>query len=180
MNIYVLGHRGPDLDSVAGAVGYAEFLQKAARYPKHEIIPSRCDEINKETEYIFDKFKLSVPQKISASDIGEEDRVVLVDHNEEDQRMEGIDSTKILEIVDHHKIKINFSTPIRIDVRPLGSVSSVVYENYVKEGINPSSGTAKLMLSAILSDTQGLKSSTTTGWDTRSAEDLSKGLMEIR
>src|SRR3990167_2405299 len=170
MRVFLVGHRVPDLDASSGPIEYAEFLVKSKRYDNAEIIPAICDDINKETKFIFDKFNVETPRKISASDISKEDRVILIDHNEEDQRMEGLNSDQVIEIVDHHKIKINFSTPLRIDVRPLGSVSSVIYENFVKEGVEPS----KKIASLILSDTQGLKSSTTTGWDVKSAQDLSK------
>ncbi len=111
---------------------------------------------------------------LASTDLKPEDRVILIDHNEEDQRMPGLENEKVIEIVDHHKIKINFSSPLRIDVRPLGSVSSVIYENFVKENVEPSKKIASLILASILSDTQGLKSSTTTGWDVKSAQDLSK------
>lgn len=174
MKIYLVGHRVPDLDAVSGPVEYAEFLEKTKRYKDAEIIPSVCDDINKETKFVFEKFGIETPTKIFASDIAKEDRIILIDHNEEDQRMPDINNEQIIEIVDHHKIKINFSTPLRIDVRPLGSVSSVIYENFVKESIEPSKKVAALILASILSDTQGLKSSTTTGWDAKAAEDLAK------
>ncbi len=174
MKIYLIGHRVPDLDAASGPIEYAEFLEKVGRYPDYKIIPSVCDDINKETKYILDKFKIETPIKISAKDLENGDKVILVDHNEEDQRMEGLENDRVIEIVDHHKIKINFSSPLRIDVRPLGSVSSVIYENFIKDSIKPSEKVASLILASILSDTQGLKSSTTTGWDVKAAEDLSK------
>ncbi|MBI4091367.1 manganese-dependent inorganic pyrophosphatase [candidate division WWE3 bacterium] len=174
MKIFLLGHKSPDLDAVTGPVIYAEFLEKSGRYKEAKLIPAVCSEINKETKFVFEKFEIDFPLLISSKDIKEDDRIILIDHNEEDQRMEGVDPSKILEIVDHHKIKINFSTPIRIDVRPFGSVSSVIYENFVKEGIAPSKEAACLILASILSDTQGLKSSTTTGWDSKAVEDLAR------
>ncbi|MEK7595924.1 MAG: manganese-dependent inorganic pyrophosphatase [Patescibacteria group bacterium] len=174
MKIYLLGHIGPDLDAVCAPIEYAEFLEKAKRYSQAQILPAVCDEINKETKFILQKFDVETPVKISAGDILGEDRIILVDHNEEDQRMKGIDSSQIIEIIDHHKININFTSPLRIDVRPLGSASSVVYENFVKEGIEPSTKIASLILASILSDTQGLKSSTTTGLDASFAQALSK------
>ncbi|OGC49775.1 hypothetical protein A2716_00215 [candidate division WWE3 bacterium RIFCSPHIGHO2_01_FULL_40_23] len=174
MRVFLVGHRVPDLDASSGPIEYAEFLVKSKRYDNAEIIPAICDDINKETKFIFDKFNVETPRKISASDISKEDRVILIDHNEEDQRMEGLNSDQVIEIVDHHKIKINFSSPLRIDVKPLGSVSSVIYENFVKEDITPSTKIASLTLASILSDTQGLKATTTTGWDMKAASDLSK------
>lgn len=172
--IYLIGHKSPDLDATSGPVAYAEFLEKINRYPGAELVPAVVDDINGETEFVFKKFNVAIPRKISSEDISSEDRIILIDHNEEGQRMDGIQGEQILEIVDHHKINISFSSPIRIDVRPHGSVSSVIYESYVKEHIEPSTQVASLIVASILSDTQGLKSSTTTGWDVKTAHDLAE------
>lgn len=174
MKIYLLGHKGPDLDATCGPIEYAEFLSKINRYPNAELIPAVCDGTNKETNYILEKFGVTAPVKISASHILKEDKIILIDHNEEDQRMDELLADQVIEVIDHHKIKVNFPKPIRVDVRPYGSVSSIVYENYVKEGVTPSEKISKLILSCILSDTQGLKSSTTTDWDVNAAENLAK------
>lgn len=171
MKIFVVGHKSPDLDATAAPVAYSEYLTATKRYDA-EVIPTVIDGINKETEFVFGKYNIKLPKKISSTDVSTEDRIILVDHNEEDQRGDGLNKDQIIEIVDHHKIKVDFGHPIRLEIKPYGSVSSLIYENFVKDGVKPSKAAASLMLCSILSDTQGLKSSTTTDWDKRAVNEL--------
>jgi manganese-dependent inorganic pyrophosphatase len=176
MNIYIIGHKSPDLDAVASAVQYADFLKKAKRFEGSKIIPLRAGEPNIETKYVFDKFDVEMPQSMDDVEINAEDAIVLVDHNEEAQRHEKIVGDQVIEIVDHHKINVSFTTPVRIDVRPVGSTSTVVYKLFDMYGLTPSEKTQSLILAGILSDTVGLKSSTTTGIDSDIARDISEKL----
>ena len=176
MRIYVIGHLSPDLDAIASAALYAEFLTKSKRYEGATIVPTRAGEPNKETSAMFDRFGVEMPVALDDVSIEENDGFILVDHNEESQRHAKIVSDQILEIIDHHKINISFTTPIRLDVKPLGSTSSLVYEHFDMYGIKPSDNSAGLLLAAILSDTQGLKSSTTTGYDSEIAHKLAEKL----
>ena len=86
MKIYIIGHVSPDLDSVASAVEYAEFLKKSNRYEGAEIIPVRAGEPNKETVYVFNKFNIDMPKSLDDFKMDPADRFILVDHNEESQR----------------------------------------------------------------------------------------------
>lgn len=172
MNIYITGHKSPDLDSMAAAYEYAEFLVKSKRYGDAKIIVARTDKPNKETKFVFEKFGAELPKFLGDVEITPEDKFILVDHNEEDQRHEKVKTEQILEIIDHHKIRVNFATPTRIDVKPYGSTSTLVWEHFEIAGIKPSPQTAGLIVSAILSDTQGLKASTTTGYDSEVAHKL--------
>lgn len=176
MKIYITGHISPDLDTVAAAVAYAEFLKKSKRYEGAEIIPVIPGNPNKETQYVFKRFSLEVPPKLDQVEIANDDAFILVDHNEESQRHEKVVSNQVIEIIDHHKININFTSPIRLDVKPLGSTSSLVYEHFEMYGIKPSEGVMGIMLASILSDTQGLKSSLTTGYDVTTSETLAQQL----
>ena len=165
MKIYIIGHKSPDLDCISSAVEYAEFLKKTKRYDGAEIIPARAGEPNKETMHIFSKFNATMPVFIDSCEIDPEDAFVLVDHNELSQRSQKVVSEQVIEIVDHHKINVDFQAPLRIDVRPLGSTSTLIYELFEMYGLKPSKETLGLIVSSILSDTQGLRSSTTTGMD---------------
>ena len=176
MKIYVIGHVSPDLDAVASAVEYAEFLTKSKRYERAQIIPLSAEPANKETHFVFEKFGAKLPQTIEEVTIEPTDAFVLVDHNEETQRSPKVVNEQVIEIVDHHKINVNFTSPVRIDVKPLGSTSSIVYENAEFYGIELSKETKSLILAAVISDTQGLKSSTTTGIDANIAEKLCEEL----
>jgi manganese-dependent inorganic pyrophosphatase len=176
MRIYILGHTGPDLDSVVSAYSYAEFLKKSNRYEESEIIPLRSDEANKETEFVFNKYKLTIPKSIDQINIEPTDAFILVDHNEKSQRSEKVPEEQVIEIVDHHKLNISFTTPVRVDTKPVGSTSTIIYEYFKMYGIKPEENTLALLLSAILSDTVGLKGPTTTGMDSTYAHEISKEL----
>lgn len=176
MKIFVVGHKSPDLDSAASAFEYAEFLTKSKRYENADVVPARVGDINTETKFVFEKFGAQIPEELNNFEIGKMDRVVLVDHNEETQRAKTVPNDQILEIVDHHKVKVDFPTPVRIDIRPLGCTSTMIYALFKSHEIEPSKETDSLMLASILSDTQGLKSSTTTGVDATAAHALAKKL----
>lgn len=174
MKIYTIGHLSPDLDTVASAYVYAKLLTDAGIYPQADIIPLVSEDPNLETKTIFSMFKAELPKKISDIEIGEEDRFILVDHNEESQRHSLVVGDRVLEIIDHHKINISFTTPIKIDVRPLASTCSIVHLLYKAHGLKPSRVVEQLILAAILSDTMGLKSPTTTGTDSTLAEHIAQ------
>jgi len=172
MNIYITGHKSPDLDSIASPILYAEFLEKTNKYPNAKIIPARSGEINKETEFVLKRFEVETPLSLDTTEIAKEDKFILVDHNEESQRHEKVDPEKVLELVDHHKVNLNFAFPLQITILPVGATASIIYSLFKREGIEPSKVAKNLILSAILSDTMGLKSSTTTGLDSEFAHEI--------
>lgn len=93
-------------------------------------------------------------------------KLILVDHNELSQAVDGAEKVEILEVVDHHRLG-NFHTdyPIRFINQPLGSTCTLVATLYRQGGIVPDRATAGLMLAGLLSDTVILKSPTTTDID---------------
>lgn len=165
MRLFVIGHKSPDLDTVVSATMYSDFLNQIKRYPEYEIIPAIAGEPNKETQMVYEKFNIQLPKNISTYTINDNDKFVLVDHNELAQRADEIRNDKILEILDHHRVVVDFTTPIYITVRPLGANASVIYREFELEQIQVTPMYRTLVLSAIISDTQGLKSSTTTHID---------------
>jgi len=162
MRTIIIGHQQPDLDSISAALIYTEFLKKQG---EKNVVAGYCDIINDETRYILDKFKIDPPRLFKKADIKNDDRFILVDHNEKDQRLPGINDNQIFAIIDHHKASFNFNQPIKIDIRPWGSTSTIVYDYFLKNNLKPSLGATQILLSAILSDTIGLKSPTTTDID---------------
>ena len=101
--------------------------------------------------------------------------VILLDHNEYSQAVEGIESADILEIIDHHRLgAMTTLKPIRFDMEPVGSTSTIITGRYIEEGVTPSKEIAGILLSGILSDTLGLKMSTTTAFDKNAAAYLSQ------
>ncbi len=92
--------------------------------------------------------------------------VILIDHNEKKQSVDGIETARILEIIDHHKFgDIETSEPLMIRAESVGCTSTIVYRLYEESNIIPDKQIAGLMLSAILSDTLIFKSPTTTKRD---------------
>ena len=97
-------------------------------------------------------------------------RVVLVDHNEPSQSVEGIEDAEIVEIIDHHRIgPRSTTTPITFINRVVGSTATIVADTFRIAAATPDDQTAALLLSAILSDTVILKSPTTTDLDRQAA-----------
>ena len=100
-------------------------------------------------------------------------RVILVDHNEAEQSIHGIEEATVLEIIDHHKLNpVRTDLPIFIDSEPVGSTCTIIYQLYLKNRIQPDAKIAKYLLAGLLSDTLILKSPTTTGIDRASASAL--------
>lgn len=176
MKIYLVGHIGPDLDAAVAPIAYADYLEKSKRYEGSNIVPVLAGEPNVETKFVLDKFGVTTPALLDDIEIDSTDAFILVDHNEESQRHPKVVAEQVIEIIDHHKINISFTSPLRIDVRPYGSTSTIVYRNFEMYGLKPSKQSLELILAAILSDTIGLKSSLTTGLDSKIAKDIAEEL----
>ena len=168
--ILVFGHKNPDTDSICSSLVMADLQTKLRG---KEIIPCRLGEINEETKYILDYFKIEAPKYIEQVEEGQ--TVILVDHNEFTQTVEGIEKTKIDTVVDHHRIN-NFQTsePLFYYAQPVGCTATILFELYTINNIKIEPKIAGLMLSAIISDTLLLKSPTTTEKDKKAVSELAK------
>lgn len=101
--------------------------------------------------------------------------VILVDHNNLAQSVDGIEEAEILQIIDHHNLgAIGTSIPINFRSKPVGCTSTIIYDLYLDYKVNIPQDIAGLMLSAILSDTLLLTSPTTTDQDRNAAEKLAR------
>ena len=93
-------------------------------------------------------------------------KVILMDHNEIEQSVIGIEEADIVEIIDHHRLSPpRMRNPIYICSEPLGSTCTIVYEQYKKLGVELEPKLAEVLLSGVISDTVMLKSPTTTSYD---------------
>jgi len=102
-------------------------------------------------------------------------KVILVDHNEKGQSVEGLNEAEILEIIDHHRVAdVATTTPIFFRNEPVGSTSTIVANIFFENGIRPSKKTAGLLAAAIISDTLLFKSPTSTNVDRLVLERLAK------
>ena len=102
-------------------------------------------------------------------------RIILVDHNEATQAVEGFDQAEILEIIDHHRIgSLETSGPVYFRNQPVGCTATIVTQMYDENGVTIPQKTAGLLLAAILSDTLVFRSPTCTPVDEASARRLAK------
>lgn len=102
-------------------------------------------------------------------------QVILVDHNEKSQAVEGLEEAEILEIVDHHRIgDIETSGPVYFRNQPLGCTATIIFNIYRENRIDIPANIAGLLCAAILSDTLMFKSPTCTFIDKAAAEELAK------
>lgn len=102
-------------------------------------------------------------------------QLILVDHNEKSQAVDGLEEAEVLEIVDHHRIgTLETAGPVFFRNVPVGSTCTVVSQLYDEHGVVPDRATAGLLLSAILSDTLMFRSPTCTDVDRRCAQKLAK------
>ncbi len=114
---------------------------------------------------------------IKLSDLNDKNpkKVILVDHNEITQSVDGLDEAEIIGIVDHHKLgNIGTNKPINFRNMTVGSSCTIVYELFKENKIKIPSDIAALLLSGIISDTLLLKSPTTTKIDEKVLNDLVK------
>ncbi len=100
-------------------------------------------------------------------------QVILVDHNERSQAVEGLEEAEILEIIDHHRIgDIETIGPVYFRNQPLGCTATIIRNMYKENGIDINRQIAGILCSAILSDTLAFKSPTCTDMDKEAAEEL--------
>lgn len=102
-------------------------------------------------------------------------QVIMVDHNEKSQAVDGIENAEILEIIDHHRLRsVETISPVFFRNQPLGCTATIIYQMYQEAGIELDKQTATLLCCAIISDTLMYRSPTCTAVDKAAAEDLAK------
>ena len=168
--VLVFGHKSPDTDSICSTLAMANLQTKLRG---EEVIPCRLGELNEETKYALKYFDVEAPKFIEKVEEGQ--NVILVDHNEFSQSVDGIENAKIIAVVDHHRIN-NFQTsePLLYYAQPVGCTATILLELFKVNNIEIEPKIAGLMLSAIISDTLLLKSPTTTDKDKKAVEELAK------
>lgn len=165
--VFVIGHKSPDTDSIAAAISYAYLKQQQGV----EAVAARAGELNKESQYALDHFKVEAPELLTSVAPGTQ--LILVDHNESKQCVDGAKEAEVLELIDHHRVgDFETANPIFILVRPVGCVNTVIWGLYKAAGIQPTKEVAGMMLSAIISDTVLFRSPTTTEEDKTAVAEL--------
>lgn len=165
----VFGHKSPDTDTICSAIVMSDFQKKLGKEAK----AVRLGELNKETKFALNYFGFEAPELISSVEDGQE--VILVDHNEFSQSVDGIDKAKIKMVVDHHRIcDFNTAEPLYYRAEPVGCTNTILLKIYKEYGFEIDKKLAGLMLSAIISDTLLLKSPTKTDEDEKAVKELAK------
>ena len=124
--ILVTGHKNPDTDSITSAITYSNFKNKLEGTDKYAAM--RLGNVSDETRYVLDYFNVAEPTLIEAP-LEEGDKVILVDHNEKSQTVDGIENAEVLEIIDHHRLGgLVTATPLFMRVQPVGCTGTIVYQ----------------------------------------------------
>ncbi|MDD5053836.1 MAG: DHH family phosphoesterase, partial [Candidatus Nanoarchaeia archaeon] len=168
-SIIIMGHKNPDLDTVASAIAYAE-LKKIQGVNAQAFVFGKIDD---ETRFILEKFNIPEPKKIDSL---KGKKVILVDHCACCQMGEGFEEAEIMEVIDHHNISgdIKTSKPIKYHSEPVGSTCTIIAKYFFYEEIKLSEKTAKLLLAGMISDMDLFKSPTTTNIDLKIKDRLNK------
>ncbi len=165
--VYVIGHKSPDTDTVCSSIACAALLRKKGI----NALPAVFGELNPETKYALEIFKFNDLKKIKSL---KGKKVFLVDHNESIQSPDGIEEAEVIGIIDHHKINFSSKDPLSIEIKPYGSTATIIAEKMICEGFKITKQLAGLILCAIISDTVIFKSTTTTNNDIKIAKSLAK------
>jgi hypothetical protein len=155
-----VGHLVTDLDSVGGAIGAAALYNGKA---------ALASEINSETAFALEEWCVTKPPTIEEVLKENPDvKICLVDHQQTSQMNPAINPDNVVGVIDHHALQsktIVTDRPIYIDIRPWGSMSTIIAHTFLTHSKRPSVQVAGMLLCAILSDTLNLQGPTTTEWD---------------
>ena len=175
--VYVFGHQNPDNDAIMSAVVLAQLLNQVNfngdTYEARRLgpLPAESEKLLADTDTPKPRLLNAIKAKTAPQ------QVVLTDHNEPGQSVEGLENAQIIGVVDHHRFG-NFSTaaPLHIMALPWGSSCTIVAWLFGILGQKPTDAQAKLLLSAMMTDTLMLKSPTTTEFDRIFAAQLGEQL----
>ncbi len=172
--VIVCGHKNPDNDAIMSAVGYAWLKNQVD--PNNEYQASCLGPLPKESQAIFEKHGVEPPVLIDGIEPSEvKQKLILCDHNELSQTVDGIENAELIEILDHHRVAdIQTPNPILFLNLPIGSTSTIVCSRFNHYGVEYPKGIAACLLSAILTDTVILKSPTATQFDRKIVAELAE------
>ncbi|MEZ9740727.1 manganese-dependent inorganic pyrophosphatase [Vibrio splendidus] len=166
--ILVVGHKNPDSDSICSALVATELLKARGE----EATPIRQGEINRETQHILEVAGAEKPE-LRTSVAGE--KIWLVDYSDLAQAPDDVACAEIVGIVDHHRLGDAMTVnPMEAWIWPVGCTNTVLFNMFKIEGHSISQQIAKLMMSAILSDTVGFASPTCTQKDKDAVAELAE------
>jgi manganese-dependent inorganic pyrophosphatase len=163
-SILVTCYVNPDLDGVAGAIGYAEFSSKTGKASDVGIV----GDLNDETKYVLDRFGFSYPPSITNADNYNE--VILVDASDLTGLEGNIAPEKVIEIIDHRQIHEADKFPnAKIHIELVGAAATLIVEKFMHNAVEISKDSATLLYAAIVSNTLNFKGTVTTDRDRHAA-----------
>ena len=158
---FVYGHKTPDVDAVASALSYARLMQLMGYNCKAKVSSA----INRETDYIASVFGFALPELKSS--VEPQTRLILTDHSEYAQCVDGAREAVVLQKIDHHiEGDIADSGVAFVRREMIGATTTIIYEMFKEQGVAIDDETARVMLAGIISDTRNLSKSATCAIDT--------------
>lgn len=179
-NVLVFGHQNPDNDAIMSTVVLSQLLNQL-EYQGNTYTACCLGPLPAESAKLLEDAGVPAPTLIDAiepaAEGAEPQLVILTDHNEPGQSVAGLENATIFGVVDHHRFG-DFTTaaPLHIVALPWGSSCSIVAKLFEVTGIEPTDTQAKLLLSAMMTDTLMLKSPTATAVDAAIAAKLGEQL----
>lgn len=164
--ILVTPYKNPDLDGIACAFGYAEFLCKNNK----NAVAGVFGNPHIEAQFVLDKF--NIPALENAEKIvNSVDGIIIVDASDMRGLSDKIDPKKVIEIVDHRKVhEAHKFTNAKTQIELVGAAATLIAEKFYREGITISKEAAALLFSAIASNTINFQASVTTERDHKMAD----------
>ena len=157
---YVFGHKTPDVDAVTSSLAYAALMRAMG----HNAVAKVSSPVNRETEFVAKQLGFELPDEMVSVKPGT--RLILTDHAEYVQSVDGAHEAKILQIIDHHTpgdIDADSSAYVRREL--WGSTCTLIKYLYQEAGVKLDDEVAKILLAGILSDTRNLTKVNTTRAD---------------
>ena len=179
-NVLVFGHQNPDNDAIMSTVVLSQLLNQL-EYQGNTYTACCLGPLPAESAKLLEDAGVPAPTLIDAiepaAEGAEPQLVILTDHNEPGQSVAGLENATIFGVVDHHRFG-DFTTaaPLHIVALPWGSSCSIVAKLFEVMGVEPTDAQAKLLLSAMMTDTLMLKSPTATAVDAVIAAKLGEQL----
>lgn len=179
-NVLVFGHQNPDNDAIMSSVVLSQLLNQV-EYQGNTYTACCLGPLPAESAKLLEDAGVAAPTLIDAIEPAAEgddaQLVILTDHNEPGQSVTGLENATIFGVVDHHRFG-DFTTaaPLHIVALPWGSSCSIVAKLFEVLGVEPTDTQAKLLLSAMMTDTLMLKSPTATDVDAAIAAKLGEQL----
>lgn len=179
-NALVFGHQNPDNDAIMSTVVLSQLLNQL-EYQGNTYTACCLGPLPAESAKLLEDAGVPAPTLIDAiepaAEGAEPQLVILTDHNEPGQSVAGLENATIFGVVDHHRFG-DFTTaaPLHIVALPWGSSCSIVAKLFEVMGVEPTDTQAKLLLSAMMTDTLMLKSPTATAVDAAIAAKLGEQL----